>query len=86
MSSGSRRILGSMPAGSPTSRRTWSFRFGAVAIGCALALLLLEVGLRLLGYGFDVGQTRATVVRPSKDPRRGLLSLLVATAPYRTCR
>lgn len=56
-----------MPA---TTRRTWSFRLGAVALGLALAFALLELSLRLAGYAFDVGRERTRVVRPSATPLR----------------
>lgn len=53
-----------------TSRRTWSFRLGAVALGLALAFALLEGALGLAGYSFDVGRERTRVVRPSATPLR----------------
>jgi lysophospholipase L1-like esterase len=52
------------------SPRTWSFRLGALALGFGLAFGLVEVGLRFLGYSFDVGRERARVVRGSSTPLR----------------
>jgi tetratricopeptide (TPR) repeat protein len=37
----------------PAGRRLWLFRLAALVIGPALFLGLLEVGLRLAGYGYD---------------------------------
>jgi lysophospholipase L1-like esterase len=53
-----------------TSRRTWTFRLGALALGFALAFGVVEVGLRLLGYSLDVGRERTRVVRESSTPLR----------------
>lgn len=59
------------PAAAPPLRRRLAFRLGAVAVGLGLALLVLEAGLRLAGYRFDVGRRRTRVVRASPVPHLG---------------
>jgi len=45
----------SVPSGSITGRRLWLFRIIAITVIPALVLLLVEVGLRIAGYGYPAG-------------------------------
>jgi hypothetical protein len=53
----------------PSGRRVWLFRAAAIIIGPALFLGLMELGLRVAGYGFDPQATIACQVRG--QPCRG---------------